>query len=432
MPQAVPLPRRARPSAPADAARYLHVRQLSEALARPLTPEDCQVQSMADASPVKWHLAHTSWFFETFLLETFEPGYHVFHPAFRMIFNSYYEAVGPRHPRPRRGLLSRPSLEEVLAYRRHVDAAMAAAIARHAGRPDFDELVELGLNHEQQHQELILTDAKHMLSCNPLLPEYFARTADLSVAGSSPLPLQWLDIEGGVVRIGHAAASFAFDNESPAHDVLLRPFRLASRPVTQGEFLAFIEDGGYRRPELWLSAGWDEVCAGGWQAPQYWEQAEDGWHVYTLRGLRRLDPSATAAHLSYYEADAYARWAGARLPTEAEWETAARGRAPQDQDNLLDTVPRDPAAGHGHGGLEQLYGDVWEWTASPYVAYPGYRPAAGAIGEYNGKFMCNQLVLRGGSCATPRTHIRASYRNFFPAQARWQFSGLRLARDAGD
>jgi len=423
--------RRAFEEAAHESARYLQVRSVTQGLTEPLSAEDCQVQSMPDASPVKWHLAHTTWFFETFVLAAFEPGYRPFHPAFRMLFNSYYEAVGAKHPRPRRGLLSRPSLDEVLAYRRHVDDAMGRAIGRHAGRGGFDAIVELGLNHEQQHQELILTDAKHMLSCNPLLPEYFpdAGAAAGPAQAAVAAPLRWLGHAGGIVRIGHAGGGFCFDNETPAHDALLRPFQLASRPVTEGELLAFVEDGGYRRPELWLSAGWDTVRAAGWQAPMYWRQADDGWRVYTLRGERPLAPAATAAHLSYYEADAYARWAGARLPTEAEWEAAALARPPAGDDNLLDALPRDPGPARGAADLQRLYGDVWEWTASPYTAYPGYRPAEGAIGEYNGKFMCDQWVLRGGSCATPRTHVRATYRNFFPAQARWQFSGLRLARD---
>lgn len=385
---------------------------------------------MPDASPVKWHLAHTSWFFETFVLERFEPSYQPFHPSFRMLFNSYYEGVGPRHPRPRRGVLSRPSLQDVLTYRQHVDAAMARALAHHAGRREFDDLVALGMHHEQQHQELILTDAKHMLSCNPLLPAYFTHppAPRRSMVADSAAP-QWLQIDAAVVRIGHSGASFAFDNECPAHDVLLRPFQLAAQPVTQGEFLAFIEDGGYARPSLWLSAGWEAVCTNGWQAPMYWHRRDDGWHVFTLRGLRRLEPDVAAAHLSYFEADAYARWAGARLPTEAEWEAAAQTRTPRLEDNLLDGLPRDPGPRSGAAGLGQLYGDVWEWTASAYLPYPGYRPAAGAVGEYNGKFMSGQMVLRGGSCATPRDHIRATYRNFFPPDARWQFSGVRLARD---
>lgn len=378
--------------------RFRSVRRYSEELAAPLSAEDQTVQSMPDASPTKWHLAHTTWFFETFVLRPHAPGYRVFDPAYEYLFNSYYEAVGPRHPRPQRGLVTRPGVEEILAYRRHVSEAMAELIA--AGERGCDTLIELGLHHEQQHQELILMDIKHMLSCNPLRPAY--RPA----APSSPraaAPLSWREFEGGLVEIGHAGNGFAFDNEGPRHRVWLDPFAIALRPVNCGEYLAFIDDGGYRRPEFWLSAGWECVNQRGWQAPLYWDKDGAEWNVFTLEGQRPVDPADPVCHVSAFEASAYAKWAGKRLPREQEWECAA-------------------------AGLEGT-GEVWEWTASPYVAYPGYREPAGAIGEYNGKFMANQMVLRGGCSATPRDHIRTTYRNFFPPDARWMFGGLRLAED---
>lgn len=414
--------------------RYDAVRSTTAALAAPLSPEDCQVQSMPDCSPVKWHLAHTTWFFETFLLARYDASSPPFHPQYRMLFNSYYNAVGAKHPRPQRGLLSRPPLSEVLQYRQHVDQAMHALISRPGGNdPEFDALLELGLNHEQQHQELILTDLKHMLSANPLRPAYVAPGQPAQPPATTP---GWTRYDGGITRIGHDGRGFAFDNEGPAHDVLLTPFALSDRLVTQGEYLAFMQDGGYKRPELWLSMGWDMVSALGWRAPLYWESSDDAWRVFTLRGMQDLELHAPVTHVSYFEADAYARWAGARLPREAEWEHAARqlsedtysARANMLESGHLDTRPAP--ARHGPGGPVQLFGDAWEWTSSGYDAYPGFQPSAGAVGEYNGKFMCNQYVLRGGSCATPRDHIRPSYRNFFPPEARWQFSGIRLARDA--
>jgi len=413
------------------ARHYEAVRHQSAALAAPLSPEDCQAQSMPDCSPVKWHLAHTTWFFETFIIGRYDPARAPFHPQYRMLFNSYYNAVGDKHPRAQRGLLTRPALAEVLRYREHVDVAMHALLARHGGEPEFDALLTLGLHHEQQHQELILSDVKHLLSCNPLYPAY----REDAVAGALPpgTPMGWTRYDGGIVRQGHEGDGFAFDNESPAHDLLLRPYRLANRLVTQGEYLAFMLDGGYRRPELWLSLGWDEVNRAGWHAPLYWEGRHDDWRVFTLHGMQPLDPHAPVTHVSYFEADAYARWARARLPREGEWEHAARTHGTdRSLANLLDSghlQPR-PAPTHNGPGPSQLYGDVWEWTSSAYDAYPGFTPPEGAVGEYNGKFMCNQYVLRGGSCATPRDHIRATYRNFFPAQARWQFSGIRLAMDA--
>ncbi|WP_427183443.1 ergothioneine biosynthesis protein EgtB [Bordetella bronchialis] len=412
-------------------ADYDAVRSASLALAAPLSAEDCQAQSMPDASPVKWHLAHTTWFFETFLLQAHLPDYQVFHPRYGYLFNSYYNAIGERHPRPQRGLLTRPALDDIYAYRAHVDAAMARLIPRLAGggESDLAALVRLGLHHEQQHQELILTDVKHLLSCNALRPAYAGTPRPRAIGATGPQ--EWKDHPGGIVQVGHDGQDFCFDNETPAHQVLLRPYQIARRPVSQGEYLAFMEDGGYRRPELWLSMGWDAVRTQGWEAPLYWERVDGQWQAFTLHGMEAIDPEAPVAHISYFEADAYARWAGARLPKEAEWEQLARTQDPLDpQANLVESGALHPrACASSRPGPLQMYGDVWEWTASPYEAYPGFAPAAGAVGEYNGKFMCNQYVLRGGSCATPRSHIRASYRNFFPPDARWQFSGVRLARD---
>jgi ergothioneine biosynthesis protein EgtB len=408
----------------AVSARYRAVRQTSLALAAPLSAEDCALQSMPDASPVKWHLAHTTWFFETFLLEAMR-GYRVFDPAFRVLFNSYYQAVGERHPRPERGLLSRPGLDAVLAYRSHVDLAIQDLLAR---EPQPPELLELGLQHEQQHQELILTDLKHLLSRNPLKPAYQKQWPLTPIRAREP---RWIAFAGGLHDIGHDGRGFGFDNEMPRHRVWLEPFEIASHPVTHGNFIRFIEDAGYQRPELWLSAGWDLVQARGWQAPLYWQRREGGWHTFTLHGEVAVDPHTPVCHVSFYEAEAYARWANARLPTEAEWELAAAS-APQ-RGNFLESAALHPLASRedpAPGQLAQAFGDVWEWTRSEYGPYPGFRTAPGAVGEYNGKFMANQYVLRGGSCATPREHIRATYRNFFPAEARWQFSGLRLARDA--
>jgi ergothioneine biosynthesis protein EgtB len=407
--------------------RYAQVRATTLALSQPLSDEDCAIQSMPDASPVKWHLAHTSWFFETFVLVPHITGYHIFDAAFRSLFNSYYNAVGDKHPRPQRGLLSRPSRTEVLAYRAHVDAAMHLLLEDEAAlAPAVSALIVLGTHHEQQHQELILTDVLHMLSHHPGHPRYAPDTPTQPHESSA---LTWRDYPAALVETGHAGGAFAFDNESPRHRVYVESFALASRPVNNGEFLAFIADGGYRRPELWLSEGWDWVGAHCAEAPLYWRQDSGAWAQFTLRGLRALDLAAPVCHVSLYEADAYARWAGARLPTEAEWETAAAGLAIegnlQEEGALLSRPPAEAA-----DALVQVFGDVWEWTQSAYSPYPGYRPAAGAVGEYNGKFMCNQFVLRGGSFATPRSHLRATYRNFFPASARWQFTGVRLARDA--
>ena len=379
------------------AQTYARVRAHSEALAAPLSAEDCLVQSMPDASPVKWHLAHTSWFFETVILAT-QPGYKPFDPRFAYLFNSYYEALGPRHPRPRRGLLTRPSLDQVLAWRAHVDAAMIQA-CRDESRHDA---ILLGLHHEQQHQELILTDIKHAFFSNPMLPAYRSDAA----APCAQQKLEWHEHPGGVVEIGHGGEAFAFDNETPRHQVLLRPFRIASCPVSNGEYQAFIADGGYRRPEFWLSDGWARVQEEGWEAPLYWLKDGDGHEsVFTLAGVQALDPHAPVQHVSFFEAAAYAAWAKMRLPTEFEWEASAAGE---------------------HG---VKHGAVWEWTRSSYDPYPGFKPFDGIAAEYNGKFMVGQMVLRGGSVATPPGHMRTTYRNFFPPQTRWQFSGIRLVED---
>jgi ergothioneine biosynthesis protein EgtB len=382
-----------------SAADYCTVRALTEQLAAPLGPEDQTVQSMADVSPTKWHRAHTSWFFETFLLTPHAAGYRPLDDSYRMLFNSYYEAVGPKHTRHERGLITRPGVAEVGAYRRHVDAGMLELLdggvdATVAG------LAVLGLHHEQQHQELLLMDIKHVLSCSPLRPAY-GRLPWSPPSASAP---GWVEHDGGVVEIGHRGDGFAFDNEGPRHEVLLQPHRVATTLVSNGDWLAFVEDGGYRRPELWMSDGWGIVQQHAWTAPLYW--LGDG-EVFDLDGARPLDPAAPVTHVSWYEADAYARWAGARLPTEAEWETAA-------------PAPGGPSVG-------DWYGAVWQWTASPYVAYPGFRPSAGAVGEYNGKFMVNQHVLRGSARVTPPGHARRTYRNFFPPHARWVYAGLRLA-----
>ncbi len=395
-------------------------------LAEPLSPEDCQVQPMPEASPVKWHLAHTTWFFETFLLVPRRPDYQVFHPSFSYLFNSYYNAVGPRVARPERGLISRPGLADVYAYRSAVDAAVEGLLLEADGAlaPEIASALELGLNHEQQHQELIVTDIKYTLARNPLRPAY--RPDAAQEIDADPCPLEWHDFPGGVVWIGHDGSGFAFDNEGPRHREFLEGFELASRPVTNGEFMAFIEDNGYRRPELWLSDGWNAATSRGWDAPLYWERIDGTWWTMTLGGYRPVHHAEPVCHVSYYEADAYARWAGMRLPTEAEWEVAARTERPGG--NFLEQERFHPRPAGGGTRLAQCFGDVWEWTRSPYTPYPGMRPAAGALGEYNAKFMCNQLVLRGGSCATPETHIRSTYRNFFPPEARWQFTGIRLAR----
>ena len=421
------------------ARRHAEVRAQTLALVAPLSEADCQAQSMPDASPVKWHLAHTTWFFETFILERFEPGFQPFHPAFRVLFNSYYQGVGEQHPRPQRGLITRPGLDEVRAYRVNVDARIEALLM-HTDSAELRELMTLGLQHEQQHQELLLTDLKHLLASNPLNPIYHPQWPLSRVAAG---PMGWVAFAGGGAPMGHGGDGFAFDNERPRHAVLLPPHALATRPVTHGEWLAFMDDGGYRDPRWWMAAGWDWLRAQGIGAPLYWQRDGDpsvhgGWTNFTLHGRVPIDPYTPVVHIAWFEADAYGRWRAAhdgepiRLPTEAEWEHAAQslGAALQDQGNFLESGALHPMPLSRSGpGLRQMGGDVWEWTASAYLPYPGYRPWSGAVGEYNGKFMINQMVLRGGSCATPRSHLRASYRNFFPTDARWQFSGLRLAKD---
>lgn len=411
---------------------YEAVRAQSLALVAPLSAEDCQVQSMADASPAKWHLAHTTWFFETLVLERFEPHFRPFDAAYRSLFNSYYQAVGPQHPRTARGLITRPDLDTVRAYRADVDARITHLLGANTDAA-LAALVTLGVHHEQQHQELMLTDIKHLLSLSPLRPAYANRWPLIAVHVPA---LRWHAFEGGWTDIGHDPAhdgAFAFDNEGPRHRVHLPPFELASRPVSHGDWLAFIDDGGYRRPELWLSMGWDWVCTGRREAPLYWRRAEPGalWSTFTLQGEVTVDEPTPLPHLSYFEADAYARWAGARLPSEFEWEHAARRSGPASGGHFANRGALHPLSSAASDAARpaQLFGDVWEWTHSAYAAYPRFRPVSGAVGEYNGKFMCGQLVLRGGSCATPAGHVRASYRNFFPPEAQWQFSGLRLARD---
>jgi len=425
-------PSNASTASTALASSFAAIRARSLALAAPLSAEDCQVQSMPDASPTKWHLAHITWFFETFILERHEADFKPFDARFRVMFNSYYQGVGEMHPRPLRGLITQPTLDVVVHYRREIDARMQALLAARGDEPAIASLVTLGLHHEQQHQELLLTDIKHALSFSPGHAPYAKRWPMTSVRAQ---PLRWHAYEGGLIEHGYDAAldgAFCFDNETPRHRAYTAPFELASRPVGNGDFLAFIDDGGYRRPELWLSMGWDWVRAGARRAPLYWHELDGRWMHHTLQGTIEIDPRTPVCHLSYFEADAYARWADARLPTELEWEHAARALRGTPRANDADRGAFHPLPGEDPAVDEpaQMLGDVWEWTQSNYNAYPGYRPLPGAVGEYNGKFMCNQLVLRGGSCATPAGHVRASYRNFFPPEAQWQFSGLRLARDA--
>ncbi|MFK7895577.1 MAG: ergothioneine biosynthesis protein EgtB [Myxococcota bacterium] len=423
------------------ARRYRAIRGISARLCQTLSAEDCAAQSMPDASPAKWHLAHTSWFFETFIARAASPEYTVFHPRFEYLFNSYYNSVGAQFSRPDRGLLTRPSLEEVGDYRAYVDTHLTSLL-EDPGRLSEDvlDIVELGLNHEQQHQELLLTDIKHLLAQNPLAPVFARAKEPESVPIQS---LTWQAFPGGVVEIGRDAwgpdasaavdgpKSFCFDNESPRHRVFLEPYELASRPIRNAEYLVFMEDGGYARPELWMAEGWAKVQEEGRRAPLYWSRQEDRWWNFTLSGLRPVRMDEPVCHIGFFEADAFARWAGCRLPTEAEWEQAALDVPVEG--NFLEGGRFHPhalpALPNGDGPL-QLFGDVWEWTSSAYGPYPGFRAAEGALGEYNGKFMSSQVVLRGGSCVSPRSHLRASYRNFFYPDARWQFSGVRLARDA--
>ena len=412
---------------PSLSERYRDVRHTSMRLCSPLSIEDHALQSMPDASPAKWHLAHTTWFFETFLLTPNLPGYQPAHPEFRNFFNSYYEAIGDRPLRALRHTLSRPSLAEVHSYRAAVDDAMAEFLNSDLA-PEVRDLILLGINHEQQHQELLVTDVKHGLWTNPLRPAYRQTETQVSPkAGRSrgAGTLSWKTFDGGLHLIGSDNVGFAFDNEGPRHQVYLAPFRLALRLVTNREYLEFMEAGSYRKAELWLSEGWDTVRANQWSAPLYWEKRDGQWLQYTMEGLQPVEFDAPVCHVSYFEAEAFARWAGARLATEFEWEVAA-GEC-KVEGNLLDSDALRPLPAESSDELTQMFGDVWEWTGSAYLGYPGFKPAAGAVGEYNGKFMCNQMVLRGGSCATPRSHIRASYRNFFPPHVRWQFMGIRLA-----
>jgi ergothioneine biosynthesis protein EgtB len=401
------------------ASDFERVRAQTEALAAPLSAEDQSAQSMPEASPTKWHRAHTTWFFETFVLGP--AGVERISPEpYAVLFNSYYNAVGEQYDRPSRGLLTRPNHDEVTGYRERVDAAVLDLLRNGLGS-ELARRLEVGLHHEQQHQELILTDIKHLLSRNPIDPAYADDRPPPGDAASTSA-MRWASHPGGIVRIGCAPGLFHFDNEGPVHDALVRPFEIAQRLVTNGEYLAFIDDGGYDRPELWLSEGWHAVQAHGWQAPQYWRPDANAWSVFTLHGREQLRKSEALAHVSYYEADAYARWSGARLPTEQEWEAATAEPEP---------APLCGRAPSTHPVVPSLYGAAWQWTSSSYAAYPGYRAAEGALGEYNGKFMCNQYVLRGSSCATSAGHARRTYRNFFPPGARWQFSGIRLARDGG-
>jgi ergothioneine biosynthesis protein EgtB len=407
------------------AQAYLEVRKRTEQLCAPLETDDYQVQSVIDASPPKWHLAHVTWFFETFLLKPFLPGYTPLDARYSKIFNSYYNTIGPFHPRAQRHTLSRPTVAEVYAYRSHVDDHMTKLIdcCAPAHRASLAQRLTLGMNHEQQHQELLLMDIKRNFYANPLYPSYSARPLQ---EAAHAVPARWLDFPGGIREIGHASDAFAFDNERPRHKVFVDAYRLASRAVTNREYLEFVEDRGYARPELWLSDGWSAVQERGWNAPLYWTDLDGAWHEMTLAGMTPLEPHAPVCHVSYYEADAYARWRGARLPTESEWECAASGE-PLDG-NFAESGLYHPRAASGPGDA-QWFGDVWEWTSSAYSPYPGYRAPEGALGEYNGKFMANQYVLRGGCCATPRSHIRATYRNFFYPHDRWPFTGIRLASD---
>ena len=408
--------------------KFKATRQHSERICQTLSPEDCVIQSMPDVSPIRWHLAHTTWFFETFVLKRF-PGYDRFCEQFEYLFNSYYNTIGDQFPRSQRGLLTRPTVDEIFDYRRGVDEQMIQFLERdYHWSSQLLEVVELGLHHEQQHQELMLTDIKHVFAQNPLYPTVIE--SPLRIEEVEPAQ-QWISFDAGIERIGHAGDAFAFDNESPRHRVFLEPFSLSNRLVTNGEYLQFIEDGGYQRPEFWLSLGWAEVNAQSWNRPLYWTEKQGNRYEFTLSGLLELDPRLPVTHVSYFEADAFARWAGARLPTEAEWEVAAAPFSIQGsfaEDHYDNDCSIHPNQSTMEGDFHGLFGEVWQWTSSSYSPYPGYQPPSGALGEYNGKFMCNQYVLRGGSCATSRDHLRISYRNFFPPEARWQFTGIRLAK----
>lgn len=404
------------------ALRYQEIRDKTESLASRLSTEDQVVQSMPDVSPTKWHRAHITWFFETFLLLPHADEYRPVDERYAYLFNSYYEAVGERHPRAERGLITRPTNVEVADYRRRVDESMQLFMASDAGQdPEITDLITLGLHHEQQHQELLLMDAKHVLSCNPFASAYDPRPVPASASAPT---VEWVEHPGGIAQIGHPGPRFAFDNEGPRHQTLIQPHRIADRLVTNGEWLEFMADGGYENVSLWLSAGWRTIKSNQWDAPMYWSRTGEGWSIHTLTGPRPIDPSEPVAHVSYFEADAFARWAGARLPTEFEWEIHAAERSIIG--NLLPADELHPIRASGDG-VRQLFGDVWEWTASAYAPYPRFVAPPGAVGEYNGKFMIDQQVLRGGACVTPDGHVRATYRNFFPTHSRWMFSGVRLA-----
>ncbi|WDI40304.1 ergothioneine biosynthesis protein EgtB [Bremerella sp. P1] len=405
--------------------KYEAVRGFSHVLCEPLEIEDFVVQSMPDASPIRWHLAHTTWFFETFILKRFARNYEPIDPMYEYLFNSYYNGIGEQFPRPKRGLLTRPTVAQVMTYRREVDNRMGQLLleASPEESTQIAPLVELGLHHEQQHQELMLTDLKHALAQNPMYPAY---GADAQQPDGEVTSQSWHEVDGGIVEIGHAGMDFAYDNESPRHEALIPTLEIAGRPVTNGEYLQFVQDGGYQRPELWLSLGWNTIQSEQWDSPLYWVRQKDAWQEFTLSGLRPLSESSPVTHVSFFEADAFARWQESRLPTEFEWEAASRRVAVEG--NFVESRLFHPAPTQSTEGLRQMLGDVWEWTSSSYAPYPGFKPPEGAIGEYNGKFMCQQYVLRGGSCATSKSHVRKTYRNFFPPEARWQFTGIRLAR----
>ncbi len=409
--------------------RFTDVRGVTMKLIQPLEAEDFIIQSHEDVSPAKWHIAHTTWFFERMILKEYKSGYQEFNPAFDFLFNSYYNSIGPYQPRHQRGVLSRPTVDEVIAYRRYVDDQVLELLADSDKKKEVEKLIEMGLQHEQQHQELILMDVKYNFFVNPLFPTYL-ETAERTV--SQKLETEFVEFNGGLVEIGHSGEGFSFDNESPRHKVWLEPFKLATKPVTNGEFLEFIEAGGYEQPEYWLSDGWSTVKENNWKAPLYWlKNDEENWQLFTLGGVVDLDPNEPVSHVSFYEADAFSRWKGKRLPTEAEWEYASQGISISG--NMMEQGAYHPVSSSEEGTtkLSKMFGDVWEWTASAYTSYPGSKPLEGALGEYNAKFMCNQMILRGGSCATPASHIRSTYRNFFAPDKRWQFSGFRLADDQG-
>ncbi|KZE68891.1 hypothetical protein AWM68_01065 [Fictibacillus phosphorivorans] len=409
--------------------QFIKIRSLSEKLASKLQNEDTMIQAMPDVSPPKWHLAHTTWFFERFILKEKNPSYVPFNPKFDYLFNSYYETIGSYHPRHSRGVLSRPSMNEVYAYRAHVNEGILSLLKEYGEHvpQEIEDLIEIGLQHEQQHQELLLTDVKYNFSCNPLLPQYTEMVSAHQQESQSQT--SYVNIEGGLVEIGFTGTGFSFDNERPRHKVWLNAYQLASHPVRNGEYLSFIEAGGYDQPEHWLSDGWAAVKKEKWKHPLYWRKTEDGWYTFTLTGEKKLNLDEPVCHVSFYEADAFARWSGKRLPTEAEWEHAI-GSIPL-EGNFVESETYHPVVGetHSKSPIKKAYGDVWEWTSSPYTSYPQSKPLEGALGEYNAKFMCNQMVLRGGSCVTSRSHIRPTYRNFFQADKRWQFSGIRLAED---